>query len=321
MHMNNEVRVILKNLVQEYGDKLSINTQHLELLLRGLCGQYQREVNVLVAAVRATITEQILHLNREEVDKYQFNNMVRKLYESEGIAEEFAKWSVASWCYALGKQVSLSSKTENNHSKNAGIKHHGDIKIIGIGGGGTNFINRVSGVEIENAEFMAVSTNLNSLNKTNIEGKLVIGKKATRGLGSSADPKLGELAAKENIESIISLLKGSKLVVLCAGMGGGTGTGTTPIIAETAKQMGIYTVAIVTKPFTFEGKKRADNALEGINKLRQTVDHLTVISNDSILDKVERNTPMSEAFKLVDQQILESVIETINDFKRTILQR
>jgi hypothetical protein len=174
MNMNNEVRVILKNLVQEYGDKLSINTQHIELLLRGLCGQYQREINVLVSAVRATITKQILHLNRVEVDEYQFNNMARKLYESEGIAEEFAKWSVSSWCYALGKQVSLSSNSESNHSKNAMIKHPGDIKIIGIGGGGTNFINRVSGVEIENAELMAINTNLNSLNKINIERKLII---------------------------------------------------------------------------------------------------------------------------------------------------
>ncbi|MGE5627336.1 MAG: cell division protein FtsZ [Solirubrobacterales bacterium] len=175
------------------------------------------------------------------------------------------------------------------------------IKVIGVGGGGNNAINRMAASSIKGVELISVNTDLKSLNGTNGDKKLQIGVKLTKGLGSGSNPDIGEMAALENEKEIKDLLKGADMVFVTAGMGGGTGTGAAPIVASIAKKMGILTIGIVTKPFPFEGKRRMDNAIKGIEKLRQNVDSLIVILNGNLLDANNKKISFLEAFNIVDE--------------------
>ena len=186
------------------------------------------------------------------------------------------------------------------------------IKVIGIGGGGNNAVNRMMAANITSAEFVAINTDKQALIMSKAPHRIQIGEKLTRGLGAGADPEVGQKAAEESKAVITEMLKGCDLVFITAGMGGGTGTGAAPVIASVAKEMDILTIAVVTKPFNFEGKKRMENAEKGIANLKKFVDTLVVIPNDKLLKIVPKGTPILEAFRCADD-VLRQGIQGIAD--------
>ena len=174
------------------------------------------------------------------------------------------------------------------------------IKVIGVGGGGCNAVNRMIESGLKGVEFIVANTDLQVLNNSLAPIKLQIGRELTDGLGAGANPEIGREAALESKGEIEEAMKGADMVFITCGMGGGTGTGAAPVIAEIAQGLGALTVAIVTKPFSFEGKRRMDNALGGIEELRKHVDTLIIIPNDRLREIIDKTTPMIEAFKEVD---------------------
>lgn len=190
------------------------------------------------------------------------------------------------------------------------------ILVVGVGGGGNNAVNRMIAANIKSAKFVAVNTDKQALMMSNATSQIQIGEKLTRGLGAGADPEMGRKAAEESRAEIAEKLKGSDLVFITAGMGGGTGTGAAPVIASIAKEMGILTIAVVTKPFMFEGRTRTQNAELGIRNLSKCVDTLVVIPNDRLLQVVPKGTPVVDAFKYADD-VLRQGIQGIADLIAT----
>lgn len=186
------------------------------------------------------------------------------------------------------------------------------IKVVGVGGGGNNAINSMVDNNIGLIEFIAVNTDNDTLRLSKADVKLQIGEKLTKGLGAGGNPDVGEKAAEENKEEIAQALKGADMVFVAAGMGGGTGTGAAPVVASIAKEMGILTVGVVTRPFSFEGKRRANSANSGIEKLKEQVDALIVIPNDKLLGLVDKNTPLLDAFRIADD-VLRQGVQGISD--------
>ncbi len=186
------------------------------------------------------------------------------------------------------------------------------IKVIGVGGGGGNAINRMVESGVKGVEFIAANTDLQVLNSSKADVKIQIGSNLTDGLGAGARPEIGKEAALESKKEIEDALEGADMIFITAGMGGGTGTGAAPVIAEIAQGLGALTVAIVTKPFSFEGKRRMDNALGGIDELKKHVDTLIVIPNDRLREIIDKTTPMIEAFKEVDN-VLRRSVQSISD--------
>ena len=186
------------------------------------------------------------------------------------------------------------------------------IKVIGVGGGGCNAVNRMIESGVIGVEFIVANTDLQVLNVSKAETKLQIGKTLTEGLGAGANPEIGREAAQESKKDIEEALQGADMVFVTCGMGGGTGTGAAPIVAEIAQELGALTVGIVTKPFKFEGKKRMEQAEVGIDELRKHVDTIIVIPNDRLRDIIDRTTPMIEAFKEVDN-VLRRGVQSISD--------
>ena len=186
------------------------------------------------------------------------------------------------------------------------------IKVIGVGGAGNNAVNRMIEAEIKGVEFIAVNTDRQALQKSKAPTKIQIGEKITRGLGAGANPDIGAQAAEESRSEIGEALRGADMVFVTAGMGGGTGTGAASIVAGTAKEMGILTIAVVTKPFTFEGKKRLAQAERGVESLKGKVDSLVVIPNDKLLQIIDRKTSIVEAFKMADD-VLRQGVQGISD--------
>lgn len=186
------------------------------------------------------------------------------------------------------------------------------IKVIGVGGGGSNAVNRMIDNGVKGVEFITVNTDAQALHLAKSEQRLQIGDKLTRGLGAGANPEVGKKAAEESRELILNALKGSDMVFVTAGMGGGTGTGAAPVIAEIAKECGALTVGVVTRPFTFEGRKRHMQAEQGIAALKEKVDTLIVIPNDRLLEIVDKKTPMLEAFREADN-VLRQGVQGISD--------
>jgi cell division protein FtsZ len=186
------------------------------------------------------------------------------------------------------------------------------IKVVGIGGGGTNAVTRMVEAGLSGVEFVAVNTDAQALLMTEADEKIHIGSRATRGLGAGADPRVGQAAAEESRDELKEALKGADMVFVTAGEGGGTGTGGAPIIADIGREIGALTVGVVTRPFGFEGKLRSDQAEQGIQSLRESVDALIVIENDRLLQVVERSTPVTEAFRLADD-ILRQGVQGITD--------
>lgn len=181
------------------------------------------------------------------------------------------------------------------------------IKVVGVGGGGGNVINRMIEAGLRGVEFVTVNTDKQALELSKANKKIQIGEKLTRGLGAGANPEIGKCSAEESKAEIAEALKGADMVFVTAGMGGGTGTGAAPIVAETSREMGILTVAVVTKPFPFEGKRRTTQAEAGIDELKQCVDTLIVIPNEKLLQVVEKQTSIMDAFKMSDDVLRQSV--------------
>ncbi|MGF9818470.1 cell division protein FtsZ [Brevibacillus agri] len=186
------------------------------------------------------------------------------------------------------------------------------IKVIGCGGGGSNAVNRMIAGGVKGVEFITLNTDAQALQLSSADIKLQIGEKLTRGLGAGANPEIGKKAAEESRDMIENALRGADMVFVTAGMGGGTGTGAAPVVAEIAKELGALTVGVVTRPFSFEGRKRSQHGEAGIAALKEKVDTLIVIPNDRLLEIVDKNTPMLEAFREADN-ILRQGVQGISD--------
>ena len=186
------------------------------------------------------------------------------------------------------------------------------IKVIGVGGGGSNAIDRMISSGLKGVEFIAINTDSQALMKSLAPKRLQIGEKLTRGLGAGARPEIGAAAAEESRDEIIAAVSGADMVFITAGMGGGTGTGAAPVVAECAREAGALTVGVVTKPFKFEGKRRMQNAEMGILNLKDAVDTIITIPNNQLLQIVSRNTPMMEAFRIADD-VLHQGVQGISD--------
>ena len=188
------------------------------------------------------------------------------------------------------------------------------LKVVGVGGAGNNAVNRMIQYGIRGVEFISVNTDKQALYLSHANQKIQIGEKVTKGLGAGADPEVGRKAAEESKEAISEALKGADLVFITAGMGGGTGTGAAPVVAECAKELGILTVGVVTKPFSFEGRVRMNNAVNGITNLKANVDTLISIPNDRLLDSVGK-VSLTEAFRIADD-VLRQAVQSISDLIR-----
>jgi cell division protein FtsZ len=186
------------------------------------------------------------------------------------------------------------------------------IKVIGVGGGGSNAVNRMIAAEVQGVEFIVVNTDLQALKMSNAPVKIQIGQKLTSGLGAGANPEVGRKAALEDTEKIIETLEGADMVFVTAGLGGGTGTGAAPILASLAAELGALTVAVVTKPFGFEGKKRRMQAEQGLAELKECVDTVITIPNERLLQTVQRGTSLQDAFRIADD-ILRQGVQGISD--------
>lgn len=187
-----------------------------------------------------------------------------------------------------------------------------NIKVIGCGGGGSNAVNRMIVEGLKNVEFIAINTDKQALMLSNADQKIQIGEKLTKGLGAGANPEIGKKAAEESREEITASIKGANMVFITAGMGGGTGTGAAPIVAEIAKSMDILTVGVVTKPFPFEGKRRMRHAEMGIATLKEKVDTLVIIPNERLLNMADKKTTLLDSFKLADE-VLRQGVQAISD--------
>jgi cell division protein FtsZ len=174
------------------------------------------------------------------------------------------------------------------------------IKVVGVGGGGSNAVNRMVDAGLSGVEFIAINTDAQALLMCDADVKMPIGSEVTRGLGAGADPGVGQAAAEESRDELKESLKGADMVFVTAGEGGGTGTGAAPIVARLAQELGALTVGVVTKPFSFEGRRRAEVAMRGVDELRDHVDTLIVIENDRLLQVVEKRTSIVDAFTLAD---------------------
>lgn len=192
------------------------------------------------------------------------------------------------------------------------VQEFAQIKVIGCGGGGNNAINRMIQEGLKNVEFIAINTDKQALALSQASQKIQIGDKLTKGLGAGANPEIGQKAAEESKEEISQSIKGADMVFITAGMGGGTGTGAAPVVAEIAKSMGILTVGVVTKPFPFEGRKRMINAELGIKNLKERVDTLVTIPNERLLAMVDKKTTLMQSFKLADD-VLRQGVQGISD--------
>ncbi|CAM5787007.1 MULTISPECIES: cell division protein FtsZ [Brevibacillus] len=196
------------------------------------------------------------------------------------------------------------------------MESYARIKVIGCGGGGSNAVNRMIAGGLRGVEFITLNTDAQALQLSSADIKLQIGEKLTRGLGAGANPEIGKKAAEESADLIEQALRGADMVFVTAGMGGGTGTGAAPVVAEIAKELGALTVGVVTRPFSFEGRKRSTQGEQGIAALKEKVDTLIVIPNDRLLEIVDKNTPMLEAFREADN-ILRQGVQGISDLIAT----
>lgn len=195
---------------------------------------------------------------------------------------------------------------------NNNISQVAKILVIGVGGGGNNAVNRMVAANITSAEFVAINTDKQALLMSKATHRVQIGEKLTKGLGAGAEPEIGQKAAEESKQVLTEMLRDCDLAFITAGMGGGTGTGAAPVVAQIAKELGILTIAVVTKPFNFEGKRRMENAEKGIAELKKYVDTLVIIPNDKLLRIVPKGTPIVEAFRCADD-VLRQGIQGISD--------
>ncbi|MGP4116580.1 cell division protein FtsZ [Levilactobacillus zymae] len=198
------------------------------------------------------------------------------------------------------------------YSLDSAQNHGANIKVIGVGGGGNNAVNRMITEDVKGVEFIVANTDVQALEASKAETKIQLGPKLTRGLGAGANPEIGAKAAEESEEAITEALEGADMVFVTAGMGGGTGNGAAPIVAKIAKESGALTVGVVTRPFSFEGPRRARFAAEGVAAMKENVDTLIIIANNRLLEIVDKKTPMMEAFQEADN-VLRQGVQGISD--------
>ena len=191
-------------------------------------------------------------------------------------------------------------------------EHYATIKVIGVGGGGCNAVDRMIESAVQGIEFIAINTDNQCLQRNKAQVRIQIGDKVTRGLGAGADPEVGQKAAEESAEEIQQAIEGTDMLFITAGMGGGTGTGAAPVVAQIARRMNILTVGVVTRPFRFEGARRAQNAERGIREMEQYVDSLVIVPNDKLLEIASDDTSIDEAFSLADR-VLRFGVSSISD--------
>lgn len=212
--------------------------------------------------------------------------------------------------------ITMDDKKESRRTKSLAFENSAsnmaDIKVVGVGGGGGNAVNRMILAGVEGVSFLAANTDCQALEKNRAPIKLQLGAKLTKGLGAGGNPEIGRSSALENTEAVVDALSGADMVFVTTGLGGGTGTGAAPILANLAREMGALVVAVVTLPFSFEGRRRRAQADEGLANLREVVDTVITIPNDKLLHTVERGTPMSEAFDVADD-ILRQAVQGISD--------
>jgi cell division protein FtsZ len=212
----------------------------------------------------------------------------------------------------LGQNNSRGVLSEESRSDDIMFSSVARIKVIGVGGGGGNAVNRMIASDVSGVEFWSINTDAQALAQAAAPKRLQMGQKLTRGLGAGGNPSIGQKAAEESRDDIAAALENTDLVFITAGMGGGTGTGAAPIVAEVAKEIGALTVGVVTRPFTFEGRRRTSQADEGIAALQSRVDTLIVIPNDKLLSVITEQTPVQEAFRVADD-ILRQGVQGISD--------
>jgi cell division protein FtsZ len=217
-----------------------------------------------------------------------------------------------SGLYNMGQSAGLKAVPGEERSGDIVPGSMAKIKVIGVGGGGGNAVNRMIASDVSGVEFWSINTDAQALAQSSAPKRLQVGQKLTRGLGAGSNPAIGQKAAEESREEIASALEHSDLVFITAGMGGGTGTGAAPIVAEVAKELGALTVGVVTRPFTFEGRRRTGQAEEGIAALQSRVDTLIIIPNDKLLSVISEQTPVQEAFRTADD-VLRQGIQGISD--------
>jgi cell division protein FtsZ len=213
---------------------------------------------------------------------------------------------------ALGESTMMQKEPAIRFALNEEMQHGARIKVIGVGGGGTNAVNRMIRAKVEGVEFIAANTDMQALKMSHAPVKLQLGAKLTKGLGAGANPEIGRKAALEDTEKIIEALEGADMVFITAGLGGGTGSGAAPVVASLASELGALTVAVVTKPFAFEGKRRMAQAEQALSELVGCVDTVIVIPNERLMDTVERGTSFFEAFRIADD-ILRQGVQGISD--------
>ena len=224
-------------------------------------------------------------------------------------------YNIIIFLYRTGQKQFYTEEfrmSESKHSYSMDESNVASIKVIGVGGGGSNAVNRMVESGVQGVTFIAINTDNQALARNKAEIKIQIGEKVTRGLGCGADPSVGEKAAEESRDEIAEAIRTTDMLFVTAGMGGGTGTGAAPVVAQIVRDLGILTVAVVTTPFTFEGGKRAANAERGIRELQKSVDSLIVVSNDKLLDVVDESTSFEEAFNMADQ-VLKFGVAGISD--------
>lgn len=192
------------------------------------------------------------------------------------------------------------------------FEQYATIKVVGVGGGGSNAINRMIEAGLQGVEFIAINTDAQALQLSRASKKIQIGQKLTRGLGAGANPEVGKAAAEESKDEIYKILQGADMVFITCGMGGGTGTGAAPIVAQISRELGALTVGVATKPFRFEGKRRGRHAEDGIMSFHGEVDTLITIKNDRLLEIADKNTPMTDAFRMADD-VLRQGVQGISD--------
>lgn len=208
----------------------------------------------------------------------------------------------------FGRKDVESIQSSNSYIQpSSSVVNPAKIKVIGVGGGGGNAVNRMIKAGLTGVEFWLMNTDLQILNTSTCKNKIQLGAQLTNGLGAGGEPQVGEKAAEEAQQEITQAIEGADMVFVTAGMGGGTGTGAAPVVAKIAKDLGILTIGVVTKPFSFEGKRRQNQALQGLEKLREAVDALIVIPNDKLLDVVDRRVSLQESFIVVDEVLLRGV--------------
>ena len=213
---------------------------------------------------------------------------------------------------ALKNLFSGANNRKRNMEITPDITPVASIKVVGVGGGGGNAVNRMIKSNVKGMDFIAVNTDAQALYHSEAPTKVNVGKATTRGLGAGSHPEVGKQAAEESSEEIKQVLDGADMVFITCGLGGGTGTGVAPVIAEIAKDLGILTVGVVTKPFSFEGHRRKTQADEGLENLKNKVDTMIVIPNDKILSLIDKKTPLTEAFTVVDD-VLRQGVQGISD--------